>query len=108
MDKEKRDKAYAGVLRESFEKARDIVVADPHRRNEAIDVHDQQRKILAQWVVEARRDALSAANELIAFRKQATNDLKQFNDKFNRLYDRKEKLEEMGFIITEEEVDSSG
>ena len=105
MDKEKRDKAYAGVLRESFEKARDIVVADSHRRNEAIDVHDQQRKILAQWVVEARHDALSAANELIAFRKQATNDLKYFNDKCNRLHDRKEKLKKLGFTV--EEADSN-
>ncbi len=96
MDKEK---IVEQILSESLTKADAEFWAEYKAMGRFIsNVPQRQSKILAQWVMEARHDALSAVNELAAFRKQATNDLKQFAGKHRRLHDRKEKLKKLGII----------
>lgn len=96
------------IIAESLKLAWTEVRANPNIPNKIqLEVHRPQKRILAEWVAEARQGHIDALNELVAFKKQAVKDLEAFSGKHRRLYDRKEKLDKMGFIITQEEVDSN-
>ncbi len=95
IDKETKENTVRQVLKESLDLAKTQVTKDPDILNKILFETDRpQKRILAEWVVEARRNSLKAINKLIVFRIQATEDLKAFDKRLDKVINRGNKVTE--------------